>query len=166
MPNTGPRAGIECKLYFNAAVAATFSVASPTLITEVKDLNVTLNKTKIDITSRASRWKAAIPGAFDIGINFSLQYNADPNDTVFTTLRQAFLADTILHWAVMDNIVASPGPSGSQGITLPGIIYEFPIDQPLEDGMKIDIAVSLARTKIGSPAVLVDPAWLIVAPSA
>jgi hypothetical protein len=43
---------------------------------------------------------------------------------------------------------------------------EFPIDQPLEDGMVVNIVVALSRIKIGSPAALIDPAWLIVAPSA
>jgi hypothetical protein len=49
---------------------------------------------------------------------------------------------------------------------MPGEIMEFPIDQPLEDGMTIDVVVALSRIKVGSPAAIVDPAWLIVAPSA
>jgi hypothetical protein len=66
----------------------------------------------------------------------------------------------------MDNLIATPGPAGSQGITMPGEIMEFPIDQPLEGHQKIDVVVRLSRVKIGSPAALIDPAWLIVAPSA
>jgi hypothetical protein len=66
----------------------------------------------------------------------------------------------------MDNLIATPGPAGSQGLTLPGEIMEFPIDQPLEGNMKIDVAVALSRVRVGTPAALVDPAWLIVAPSA
>jgi hypothetical protein len=166
MANKGPRAGIECKLYYQTAVAATFSVTSPTLVTEVQDLNVTLNKTKIDVVSRASLYKAAISGAVNIGLNFSLLYNGDPDDTVFTAMRQAFINRTIWHWAILDDLIASPGPSGSQGLTFPGEIMEFPIDQPLEGHTKIDVAVSLSRIKVGTPAVLVDPAWLIIAPSA
>jgi hypothetical protein len=166
MANKGPRAGIECKLYYQTAVAATFNVTSPTLVTEVQDLNVTLNKTKIDVVSRASLYKAAISGAVDIGLNFSLLYNGDPDDTVFTAMRQAFINRTIWHWAILDDLIASPGPSGSQGLTFPGEIMEFPIDQPLEGHTKIDVAVSLSRIKVGTPAVLVDPAWLIIAPSA
>lgn len=166
MPNKGPRAGIECKLYYNTTVAATFATQAPTLVTEVQDLNVTLNKTSIDIVSRASQWKAKISGAFDIAINFSYLYNGDPDDTVLTALRGAFLNRTIWHWAVMDNLIVNPGAPGAQGITLPGEILEFPIDQPLEDAMKIDIVVGLSRIKVGNPLALVDPAWLIIAPPA
>jgi hypothetical protein len=32
--------------------------------------------------------------------------------------------------------------------------------------MVVNIVVALSRIKIGSPAALIDPAWLIVAPSA
>lgn len=166
MPNKGPRAGIECKLYYQTTVAATFNVTAPVLITEVQDLNVTLNKTSIDISSRASLYKAKISGLIECAIGFSLQYNADPDDTIFTAMRQAFFNRSVWHWAVLDNIIATPGPSGAQGLTMPGEIMEFPIDQPLEDGMKIDVVVGLSRVKTGSPAALVDPAWLIVAPSA
>jgi len=166
MPNKGPRAGIECKLYYQTAVAATFSTSSPTLVTEVKDLNVTFSKTAIDITSRASLYKAKISGTIEAAINFKYQYNGDPDDAVFTAMRQAFLNKTIWHWAVLDNVITSPGPSGAQGLTMPGEIMEFPIDQPLEDGMTIDVVVALSRIKVGSPAAIVDPAWLIVAPSA
>jgi hypothetical protein len=167
MPNNkGPRAGIECKLYYQTTPAATFNVAAPTLITEVQDLNVTFNKTAIDIVSRASQYKAAISGAIDLAINFSYLYQGDPDDAVFTAMRQAFINRTIWHWAVMDNLIATPGPAGSQGITMPGEIMEFPIDQPLEGHQKIDVVVRLSRVKIGSPAALIDPAWLIVAPSA
>ena len=118
------------------------------------------------MVSRASLYKAAISGAVDIGLNFSLLYNGDPDDTVFTAMRQAFINRTIWHWAILDDLIASPGPSGSQGLTFPGEIMEFPIDQPLEGHTKIDVAVSLSRIKVGTPAVLVDPAWLIIAPSA
>ena len=166
MPNKGPRAGIECKLYYQTSVSATFSTTSPTLVTEVKDLNVTFAKTAIDITSRASLYKAKISGTIEAAINFKYQYNGDPDDAVFTAMRQAFLNKTIWHWAVLDNVITSPGPSGAQGLTMPGEIMEFPIDQPLEDGMTIDVVVALSRIKVGSPAAIVDPAWLIVAPSA
>lgn len=166
MPNKGPRAGIECKLYYQVTPAATFSVITPTLVTEVKDLNVVLNKTSIDITSRASLYKAKISGLIEAAINFSYQYNGDPDDAVFTAMRQAFINRTIWHWAVLDNTIATPGPSGAQGLTMPGEIMEFNMDQPLEDAMKIDVVVGLSRVKVGSPAALVDPAWLIVAPSA
>ena len=166
MPNKGPRAGIECKLYYQPTVAAVFNATAPVLIPEVQDLNVTLNKTSIDISSRASLYKAKISGLIEAAIGFSLLYNGDPDDTVFTAMRQAFFNRSIWHWAVLDNTIATPGPSGTQGLTMPGEIMEFPIDQPLEDGMKIDVVVGLSRIKVGTPAALVDPAWLIVAPSA
>jgi hypothetical protein len=164
MPSlVGPVAGLECKLYYHLTPAATFTTSGAVLITEAIDVAIALAHTKIDAPSRASNFKSKIPGLTELSLTFKYNYQADPNDAVFTALRTAFLARSILHWAVMDNVLTTPGAKGSAGMTFPGIIYDFPIDQALESPATLDIGVELARLKISS--ALVDPSWLIVAPS-
>lgn len=164
MPGTiGPVGGLECKLYYNTTLGATFTVAGAVLVTEAQDVSVSIAAGKIEAPSRASLWKPKLPGLRELQLTFGYNYQNDPGDTVFTALRQAFLAGTILHWAVLDNLLASPGVKGSAGFAFPGIIYDFPIDQPLEGAAKLDIGVELVRHKV--TGTIVDPAWLVIAPT-
>jgi len=162
--NKGPRVGLDCILAFNATLSNTITPASFTTVPEVMDLNLSVAHGKIDTPSRASKWKSKVPGMTELSMTFGYNYQGDPGDTIFTTLRTAFLAKTILHFAVMDNVLVSPGPAGAQGLVFPGVIFDFPLDQPLEAAAKVDIGVELTRAKDG--AVIIDPVWLIIAPTA
>jgi hypothetical protein len=155
----GPRAGLDCALYYSTAFA------SPTriLIAEAIDVSLTIAKGKIDAMSRASKWKAKLPGMREISLSFGYNYQGDPGDSVFAALRAAFLADTPLIFWVMDNVVEAPGPAGSQGFAFPAMIFDFPIDQALESANKVDIGVDLVRFK--ETGALVNPTWVTVAPT-
>lgn len=157
------RAGHDCHLYYNTTIAATITPGSFSEIKEVIDLNVPFSIGKIDAPSRLSKFKPKIPGLTELSLTFGYNYQGDPNDTVLTALRTAFLNRTPWHWAVLDNLISSPGTAGAQGIVFPGIIYDFPLDQPLEGACKIDIGVELCRFKVSG--TLVDPSWLVVAPT-
>lgn len=159
--NIGPIAGNECKLFYQTTLATTFTTAGAVQIVEAQDVNVSLTNGTADAASRASLFKSKLPTTTELSLSFSLLWNGDVGDTVQNALRTAFLARTVWHWAVMDNILSTPGPKGSQGITFPGIITEFPLDQPLEGNVKIDVKVDLARVKVGG--TIVDPVWLLVA---
>ena len=157
----GPRSGLDCSLY----LSETFSSPAPTrvLISEAIDVQVTINKAKIETLSRATLWNAKLPGIRDISMTFGYNYQGDPSDSVFTTIRNAFLNDTVLIFWVMDNVVASPGPAGSQGFAFPAYIFDFPIDQSLQSSVRVDIGVDFARYKENN--VLINPSWFVVAPT-
>jgi len=159
----GPRVGLDCVLAYNTTIAASPTIGSFVIVPETMDANLACAHGKIETPSRASKWKSKIPGMSELSMTFSYMWQGDPGDTVLTALRTAFLAKTPWHWAFMDNDLTAPGPAGAQGILFPGLIFDFPIDQPLEGAMKIDIGVELTRHKISG--ALVDPAWLIVAPT-
>lgn len=159
----GPIAGNECKLYYQTTMATTFTTAGAVLISEAQDVNLSVTTGTADAASRLSLYKAKLPTLTELSLTFSLLWNGDVGETTQTALRTAFLARTVWHWAVMDNILTTPGVKGSQGLTFPGIITEFPIDQPLEGNVKVDIKVDLVRAKVSG--TLVDPAWLLVAAS-
>jgi hypothetical protein len=158
-----PVSGKECKLFYNTTLASTFTVAGAVQVPEAIDVSLSMTKNMGTVASRASEFAATVPGLQVIELTFGYQYRSDPGDAVFTALRQAFTGNTLLHWAVMDNILATPGPRGSQGQTFVGIITEFPIEQPLEDSQKIDVKVAVARAY--ASGTLIDPAWLIIAPT-
>jgi hypothetical protein len=160
----GPRVGLECVLAYNTTIASTITAASFSAIPEAVDVNCPFAHTKIPAPSRASTFLSQIAGLTTLELTFGYNYQGDPGDTVFTAMRAAFLARTPWHWAVMDNLLVSPGPAGAQGIVFPGLIFDFPIDQPLEGPTKIEIGVSLTRFKVSG--TLVNPSWLIIAPTA
>ena len=158
----GPVAGNECKLYYQTTLAATFTVAGSVLITEAQDVNLSMTKSTGDVMSRASRFKTVVQGLISLELTFKYQYRAAAGgDSAFTAMRQAFFADTVWHWAVMDNINATPGVKGSEGMTFPGIITEFPLDQPLEGAQTFDVKVMPVRAY--ASGTLIDPAWLVIA---
>jgi len=167
--NIGPLAGNECKLYYEPPpIATTFTVADAVLVTEAQDVNLSLTTGTVDAASRASIYKAKVPTLTELSLTFSYLWNGDVADTQLSALRTAFIERTVWHWAVMDNLIvtaagppATPGIKGSQGVTFPGIITEFPIDQPLEGTVKVDIKVDLVRVKISG--TIVNPAWFVVA---
>lgn len=161
--NIGPRIGLDCILAYKTTLSNTISATGAVVVAEAVDVNLTAAHGKIETPSRSSKWKSKVPGMTELSMSFGYLYQGDPGDTVFSALRAAFLAKTILHWFVMDNVMVTPGPAGAQGMVFPGLIFDFPIDQPLEAAAKLDIGVELTRAKDG--AALIDPAWFVVAPT-
>lgn len=159
----GPIAGNECKLYYNTTIASTFTVSGSVLVTEAIDVSVTAAAGKTDVMSRASVFKTKLPTLDEISLSFGYLYNSDVGDTLFNALRAAYFAKTIWHWAVLDNINATPGVKGAQGITFPGIITEFNHEQPLEGTVIYNLVVDPVRTKVSGN--IVNPAWLTIAAS-
>jgi hypothetical protein len=166
--NIGPLSGNECKLYYQPTLATTFTIANSVLITEAQDVNLSVTTGTTDAASRISNFKAKLPTLTELSLTFGYLWNGDVGDTQITALRTAFLARTVWHWAVMDNLnttsvgpPAIPGPKGSQGLTFPGIITEFVLDQPLEGAVKVDVKVDLVRVKVSNN--ILDPAWLTIA---
>jgi hypothetical protein len=169
MPNTiGPISGQECRLFYNTTLATTFATAGAVEVVDAIDVNLSTTFGTADVTSRVSQWKAKVLTLGELVLTFGYLWPGDSGDTLLTALRTAYLARTVWHWAVMDNAIATsvgppavPGPRGSQGITFPGVISQFVIDQPIEGTVKVDLQVELVRAKVSN--ALVPPAWLTVA---
>lgn len=157
----GPLAGNECKLYYQTTLAATFTISGAVLVTEAIDVAVATELGTVDTKSRASAWATKLPTLKSINLTAGYLYNSDVGDTVFNAIRAAYLAGTIWHWAVMDNVLTSPGVRGSQGPTFPGFISNFSFDQALEGAVQYNLTVEAVRTKVSGS--IVDPAWLTVA---
>lgn len=147
--------GLDCKLY----VSDSFGTPTPSRTLISRAINVTnpTTKGKAELLSRMSKWKAKRPTLREIGLDFGYRYTRG-TDTVLAGLRTSFLSDAVKIFWVMDGDI---GIIGTQGWVFPGIVFDFPIDQQLEDGQVIDIAVDLAEYYESN--VLIEPQWFVVA---
>lgn len=146
-----PVAGKDCFLYYSTAWA------SPTLVLIGQAVDVAqpgITKGKVAVPSRDSQgWSPKIAGLKEMNLEFGYLYETDPDDdsedTVFTTLRNAFLQDTVLVYYVLDGPADEPGVT-AQGFRFPGLLFDFGTDEALESGKVYDAGVELTRWNDGT----------------
>jgi len=149
------KTGHQMKLYRN-----TGTVATPTWteITEIGDVSLPdFSMGLAELKRRASSWTknlATLIQSFSIEFRFVHGLGA----TNFDAMRANFLAGTAEEFAMVDGAIAT---SGTEGLRFPGLISEFPWDQPLEDVSGHDIRIAVAYME--ESATEVDPSWLVVA---
>lgn len=146
MPNK-KKLGGECKLYRNSG-----TYGSPTWneITNAVDVSLDASKGAGEFKTRADAWVAFAAGKISAGLN--VKYVYDPGDDDWSVLRDAFLNNTVIGFAMMDGAIAT---TGNQGLRIDCQIHEFPIDQPLEEGVTVQIKLM--------PAISDNaPAWYTV----
>lgn len=138
------RLGGECKLYRNTG---TYGTPTWNEVTEVEDLSLGLSKGAGEFRTRASKWVKKKGGKIEASLEWKHIY--DPGDDDFVVIRDAFLNSTSLDISVFDGAIAT---AGNQGLRANMEILEFPVDEPLEDG--VSIAVSAAPTIADN-----EPVW-------
>lgn len=129
--------GMDAKLYYN-----TGSYASPTwtLIDNVRDLTLNLERGDTDITTRSGGgWRQSVATLADGSIDFGMVW--DNTDTVFTAIKNAFINNTVLEFLVLDGLVAT---SGSQGLRASMAITSFSRNEGLEDALTVDVSAKTA----------------------
>ncbi len=150
-----PSTGHKMKFYRNTATHA-----SPTWveIDEIGDLSIAdLTMGLAELKRRANGFTKNLPSIMQsIAVEFRLHFGLD--SATFTVLRSAFFAGTVIEYAIMNDAIAD---EDSEGLTLPGIIEQFPWDQPLEEVSGHD--VRLATGYLVETSTEIDPAWLVVA---
>ena len=149
------KVGKDCKLYYAADIDS-----SPTYVLIAQAINVglpTINKTMVEVMSRETTWKSKESGLKEISLTFGYLYRGG-TDSVFDALRDSFLADTKLYFAVMDGLIATVG---SEGFRFPGVVSGMSMTEELEGVRTFEFTVDLVRYLNGS--ALVEPEWLTVA---
>ena len=129
--------GMDAKLYYN-----TGSYASPTwtLISNVRDLTLNLERGDTDITTRGGGgWRQSVATLADGSIDFGMVW--DNTDTVFTAIKNAFINNTVLEFLVLDGLVAT---TGSQGLRASMAITSFSRNEGLEDALTVDVSAKTA----------------------
>lgn len=129
--------GMDAKLYYN-----TGSYASPTwtLIDNVRDLTLNLERGDTDITTRGGGgWRQSVATLADGSVDFGMVW--DNTDTVFTAIKNAFINNTVVEFLVLDGLVAT---SGSQGLRASMAITSFSRNEGLEDALTVDVSAKTA----------------------
>ena len=137
--------GFQCKLYRN-----TGTYASPTWteITNVKDLETPYAFSEADVSSRAGGgFREKMAGLLDAPINWGMVY--DPADTVFVAIQTAAFARTTVEFAVADGAIAT---NGTRYLRARCQIMGFPTNQPLEEGVTVEVSAFPTRNSDGAPA--------------
>ena len=125
--------GMDAKLYFCAAGIG----GSPvwTLLGNVKNVTLNLQKGEADVTTRANNgWKATAGTLKEGSIEFEMVW--DTADAGFTAIQQAYFNNTLIGMAAMDGPIAT---NGSQGLWADCMITDFSRDEPLEEAITVKV---------------------------
>jgi predicted secreted protein len=154
-----PVIGKDCVLAYGAITS--WDSPSFTAIPNAVDVSMPgITKTSIDLPSRGSQgWNLKGAGLKTLDLTFGYLYHSD--DAVFAALRAAFLADTVLMFAVLDGPSAGVEGRDVQGFRFPGIVMEMPMTEELEDGRRVEFKVEAARY-VDSGGDLLLPEWYTI----
>ena len=152
--------GLDCKLYHDDV--ANWDTPAATEIVEAVDVNQPgITKNMVSLASRGSKgWDVKGAAMRSMDVSFGYLYTAG-GDTVLDTLRDSFLNNTVLVFFVLDGPIEGLTDRTVEGFRFPGIVSEYPINQELEDGQRLELKADLARKKNG--AALILPEWYEVA---
>ena len=138
--------GFDGSMGIGAEDATVTSFASYTKVPNARDINVTINSDKSEVSDRTSAFKNYVAGGLDCEITTTLTY--DSNDTTQSTIRTACIGRTRLVVGVFDGALAA----SAEGIAFDAYVFSNDIAQPLADGQTY--SVTFAPASEGSV-----PAW-------
>ncbi|MBN8605070.1 MAG: hypothetical protein J0M26_28995, partial [Planctomycetes bacterium] len=93
--------GLDAKLYRNTGV---FATPVWDLIGNVRDLTLSLEAGEADVSTRSNNgWRATVGTLKDASLEFEMVW--DTADADFTAIRDAFLNNTNIEFAVMDGLI-------------------------------------------------------------
>lgn len=124
----GIKLGMECKLYYGAAGST-----ANTLLANVKDLTLNLEKGEADVTTRANQgWRAVVATLKSGTVEFEMVW--DTEDAGFAALKDAYFNNTAIALAVLD------GESG-EGLDADFSVTNFSRNEPLEEAVTVNVTV-------------------------
>ena len=144
----GVKLGMDAKLYRNSG-----SYETPTWneVTNVKDVTLNLEAGEADVTTRGNAgWRANIATLKDASLEFEMVWDTADDD--FTAVRQAFLSNGSVEFAVLDGDIET---TGSQGLRATMAITNFSRSEPLEEA--IQVSVTAKPTYADNP-----PEWMSI----
>lgn len=120
-------------------------------IVNVKDLSLSLNTDKADVTTRGNNgWKATEPTLKDGTINFQMVF--DSSDADFTALQRAFLTNAVIALAALS---AAKTTSGAQGLWADFKVSQFTKSENLTEAQMYDVELAPAYSAVA-------PEWVQV----
>ena len=148
MCSHGRETGTGCQ-----AVSNTGTYATPVWneVKNVRDVTLNLETGESDVSTRGNGgWRANIAMLKSASLEFEMMWDTVDDD--FVAIREAFLANGSMEFAVLD------GPStlsGSQGLRSTTAIMNFTRTEPLEEAIKVSVTAK--------PTYATDaPSWMTV----
>lgn len=122
--------GKDAELYYGVAGST-----AGTLLAEVFDVTLNVDKSEADVTTRASAgWRSTRTALREGSIDFSIK--AKTSDAGLAAIRTAFQGDTLLAFKCID-------ASGGSGIDADFSITKYSEKQALEEAVTIDVSIKI-----------------------
>lgn len=132
----------------NRNTGAAFGTVTWLAIPNIQDVTLTSARAKGDVSVRGSEFKQYVMGQRDVAVTFSLVLVKA--DSGYQALRDAHIAGTPIQLAVLDEAATV---SGAYGLNADWHVDEFSPGQPLDDGIKFDVKLCMAKT-VNAPAAI------------
>lgn len=156
---TQPLIGNDCHLYvegFDPLRWTTPAFSDNELVSEAADVNIAdWSVGEVEIVTRASDWAVNLAGKMRAAVEFQLLYGA--HWAMFDALRGWFEARTVVNVWVADLPAGTPK---AQGLNMPGLIVQFPLNQPVEDAVMVDTVRIVPAYQTSATDVRIHPRWL------
>lgn len=154
MPGSAPDdvlIGLNAKLYRNSN-----TYASPTWveICIIGDVTLNLEKSEIPISMRCSTWELIKTALKKGSVDFKLFWI--PGNASFQAVRDSFLNNSNIEFAVMDGDLTTASVTLTQGLRATMTVTKFTKGEPLDGAQTADITI---KPTYSSSAV---PAWYTV----
>jgi len=128
--------GKDAKIYRGDAGDA---IGDMTLMDNIQDLTLPMEAGEADITTRAnSGWRATAAALRDCGAEFEMLWI--PGDADLDAIQTAFLAGSTIELAILDQLRETAGAQGPKGTFS---ILNFSRNEPLEEGMTVNVTAKL-----------------------
>jgi len=135
--------GMNAKLYFGTAGQ---SLTELTEMDNVMDVKCDLSAGEADVTTRKNKgWRATAATLRECTVEFKMLWL--PSDAGFQAVKSAFLSSGTLRLAPLTGAKSSDGTTpveDSEGPLADFSITGFPREEPLEEGVTIDVTAKLA----------------------
>jgi len=133
--------GMDAALYYAAYNATPAELEDMDEIENVRDLTLNLESSESDVTTRANKgWRATAQALRECSVEFEMVWK--PEDPAFEAIRDAFLSNSLIHLAILDQdreIVGAQGPKADFSIT------KFNRTEPLEQAELVAITAKLTK---------------------
>lgn len=147
------RIGKDAKMYRNTG---THLIPVWVEMTRVSNVSQSLDKTKVDVPRRGTKYKYKGAGQIEGPLTFDYVYKPG-TDVDFDALQDSFFNDTCFQVAVMDGNIATTGTEGFRAFMM---VFSFPFDQGEETPQLFNVEMDLVAVDEGSGVI--DPSWYVV----
>lgn len=134
----------NAKLYYNTG---TYAAPVWSLINNVKDLTLSLEKDEVDVTTRGSGgFKEYVDGLIDASIEWGMLW--DTADTAFTAMQTAFFAKTAVELLIVDGVYST---TGAQGLRATCMVKSFSRGENLGEALTVDLSARPVKNANAAP---------------